>query len=588
MHSFGDFFANLPSLLSDMAILLVEKYKKRICKSLLTLLLLLLPILLLSAPNAIDNLLDSYNKNGNRALAQEFFKTLQAEGVTDELVLIASDASAEYIDMLVWYWAAEYYYSKQNYELCCDYGEKALPLCDKFSDKEMKADCLNLMAIVNIRRAKYGAAADYAEQCYKLDLESGDNDRISSSLNTLAGIHLTAKRPNDAERYIQKALEYNYKTNNLHRRSVLLGMASEIYYAKGDYSTSLENAKKAYDIELSLKREMQANLRLSQMGNALLGLKEYEEAEATFEKVILFFESSGNKQSLGISNNKMGTLNLAQNRPEKAIPYFKRAASIFVELGDSFNELYSRKGLYEAYWSVNLDSAKVYYEAYDRLKDSLYNNEVAESIGRHDASIGNAELRILNSRIVQNNKVLIRYGILAIILVGGIIWYVKHWHTSRQKARMRRAIEALKADYEQIYGKYQEILDKAQQPQDTVEASESVATSDKGASDFLNKIIAIVIDHGEDPAASFSVEDIASKMCVSSGHLNRKVKFLTGMTTQNYVLRLRLEKARLMLQSEPDALVADVAFRCGFEDAASFSRAFKKIYNQTPTQVRAN
>ena len=588
MHSFGDFFANLPSLLSDMAILLVEKYKKRICKSLLTLVLLLLPILLLSAPNAIDNLLDSYNKNGNRALAQEFFKTLQAEGVTDEPVLIASDASAEYIDMLVWYWAAEYYYSKQNYELCCDYGEKALPLCDKFSDKEMKADCLNLMAIVNIRRAKYGAAADYAEQCYKLDLESGDNDRISSSLNTLAGIHLTAKRPNDAERYIQKALEYNYKTNNLHRRSVLLGMASEIYYAKGDYSTSLENAKKAYDIELSLKREMQANLRLSQMGNALLGLKEYEEAEATFEKVILFFESSGNKQSLGISNNKMGTLNLAQNRPEKAIPYFKRAASIFVELGDSFNELYSRKGLYESYWTINRDSAKVYYEAYDSLKDSLYNNEVAESLGRHDASIGNTELRILNNRIIQNNKALIRYGTLAIILVGGLIWYIKHRHTSRQKARMKSAIEALKADYEQIYGKYQEILDKTQQPQDRVEAAESVAAPDKGASEFLNKIIAIVIDQGEDSAAAFSVEDIASKMCVSSGHLNRKVKFLTGMTTQNYVLRLRLEKARLMLQSEPDALVADVAFRCGFEDAASFSRAFKKIYNQTPTQVRAN
>ncbi|MBQ1747217.1 MAG: helix-turn-helix transcriptional regulator, partial [Bacteroidales bacterium] len=101
---------------------------------------------------------------------------------------------------------------------------------------------------------------------------------------------------------------------------------------------------------------------------------------------------------------------------------------------------------------------------------------------------------------------------------------------------------------------------------------------------FLDKLASYVISNLD--SGHLGVEDIASHMCLSSGQLNRRIKTITGFTTQNYVLRLRLEQARILLQGEPQSQIADIAYRCGFEDAASFSRAFKRVFDATPSQIR--
>ena len=76
-------------------------------------------------------------------------------------------------------------------------------------------------------------------------------------------------------------------------------------------------------------------------------------------------------------------------------------------------------------------------------------------------------------------------------------------------------------------------------------------------------------------------------MCLTAGQLNRRVKRLTGVTTQHYALSIRLNAAREMLSGDRQLSVQQVAYMCGFEDATTFTRAFKRLYNLTPTQFRA-
>mgnify|MGYP000856600978 FL=1 len=81
------------------------------------------------------------------------------------------------------------------------------------------------------------------------------------------------------------------------------------------------------------------------------------------------------------------------------------------------------------------------------------------------------------------------------------------------------------------------------------------------------------------------IERISSEVCLSSSQLNRKMKAITGMTTTNYILKTRLNKAKkLLIHSQKP--IGDIATECGFNDFAYFSRTFKKEFGMTPTSFQ--
>ena len=80
-------------------------------------------------------------------------------------------------------------------------------------------------------------------------------------------------------------------------------------------------------------------------------------------------------------------------------------------------------------------------------------------------------------------------------------------------------------------------------------------------------------------------EDIASRMCISRTHLNRKVKSITGSTTSDLVLSYRIAKAKELLLST-DLPIWEVAEQCGISDPAYFSTLFKKAVGKSPVQLR--
>lgn len=81
------------------------------------------------------------------------------------------------------------------------------------------------------------------------------------------------------------------------------------------------------------------------------------------------------------------------------------------------------------------------------------------------------------------------------------------------------------------------------------------------------------------------LEDIASKMCISRTHLNRKVKSITGKTTSEFVLGIRISTAKELLLTT-GLPVWEVSARCGIEDPTYFSTLFKKSIGKTPAQFR--
>lgn len=101
---------------------------------------------------------------------------------------------------------------------------------------------------------------------------------------------------------------------------------------------------------------------------------------------------------------------------------------------------------------------------------------------------------------------------------------------------------------------------------------------------FLEKANDMIMEHLED--TGYDRERFAQDMLVSSSTLYNKIRTLTGKTITEYVNDIRLNEACKILAAEPNATIADVAARVGFNTPKYFSRLFKNKYGVGPKEYK--
>lgn len=98
---------------------------------------------------------------------------------------------------------------------------------------------------------------------------------------------------------------------------------------------------------------------------------------------------------------------------------------------------------------------------------------------------------------------------------------------------------------------------------------------------FVDKIISIINDNIANP--DLGVAFLADKMCMSNSTLYRKVIAILGMSTNEYVRGIRMERAREMLVQGLYP-ITEVAYRCGFSSHSSFAKSFKKHFGMSASE----
>lgn len=83
-----------------------------------------------------------------------------------------------------------------------------------------------------------------------------------------------------------------------------------------------------------------------------------------------------------------------------------------------------------------------------------------------------------------------------------------------------------------------------------------------------------------------SLEHLAGVADFSRFHFHRIFRALIGETLNQFIQRVRLEKAALQLAANPRKSITDIAFDCGFSGSAAFSRAFRETFRMSPSRWR--
>ena len=82
-----------------------------------------------------------------------------------------------------------------------------------------------------------------------------------------------------------------------------------------------------------------------------------------------------------------------------------------------------------------------------------------------------------------------------------------------------------------------------------------------------------------------SLHELAQCAGFSRAHFSRLFLATFGMAPHQYVLKARIEKARLLLR-QPALSVLDIALTCGFQTPQHFSRTFRGLTGMSPTDFR--
>lgn len=82
--------------------------------------------------------------------------------------------------------------------------------------------------------------------------------------------------------------------------------------------------------------------------------------------------------------------------------------------------------------------------------------------------------------------------------------------------------------------------------------------------------------------------ELARRLLLTCGHLNRKVKASLGITLQQLVALIQVDRAAALLKRSQELKIHEVATLCGFDSASSFSRTFGRVTGSTPSQYRLN
>ena len=85
---------------------------------------------------------------------------------------------------------------------------------------------------------------------------------------------------------------------------------------------------------------------------------------------------------------------------------------------------------------------------------------------------------------------------------------------------------------------------------------------------------------------SLTLRDVAKNSHLSEFHFHRIFKKYATETINEFITRVKLERAAIFLCVNPNLSITAIAMAYGYSDASSFSRSFKRQFGLSPLKYR--
>ncbi|MEA4903334.1 MAG: two-component regulator propeller domain-containing protein, partial [Petrimonas sp.] len=136
---------------------------------------------------------------------------------------------------------------------------------------------------------------------------------------------------------------------------------------------------------------------------------------------------------------------------------------------------------------------------------------------------------------------------------------------------------------EYLLARIENLLENRRKMQEIFRNSPELAyqniTHSKADEDFLQKLIAIIHDNLDEP--DLNIDMLAAETAVSRSTLYRKVKNVSELSPNDFIMLIRLKKAAELIK-EKQYQISEIAYMVGFSSPNYFSKCFYKQFGVSP------
>ena len=154
---------------------------------------------------------------------------------------------------------------------------------------------------------------------------------------------------------------------------------------------------------------------------------------------------------------------------------------------------------------------------------------------------------------------------------GADAYMVKPFDMRLLKLRLSQLITSRKLIFDKYFGEISGTKDY-----------ENSTSIDK---EFIEKVLSYINENMDD--TDLSVESLAVELNLSRSQLYRKIKTLTGQTVNEFLRKIRLQRAKKLLESG-SVTVGEVCCKVGFSSPSYFTKCFKAYFGILPTDIESN
>lgn len=391
-----------------------------------------------------------------------------------------------------------------------------------------------------------------------------------TALNGLGNVYLTMKDLQTADSLFRMALKEEQNLNSDLGQAINYANIGAIFEQQGRNDSARAYYKKSMEHNQKAGSDLGISLCYIHFGELNEKSHQWDKAISEYKNAYHVMEHSGDQWHWLESIVALAKVNISKGDYVEADKFLKQAQSIADDIHSLEHQAMVAKQYYRIYEARgDYRKALQFYKTSEELEDSVVTPENMLNTQNYRVSYVNERHRNEMDAIMRTHRAeqnALWFAILAIalalILAITIIGFL--FHSWRRRALRLKALR--------------EEFSKAMQ-----EGKKPGTNLGEEDNDFINKLVNQIYEDMQ--KGDVSVEKLARNMFISRSQLSRKVLNLTGMNTSDFVLQVRMGKARRLLEDTMTP-ITEIAIKCGFSDPSYFTRMFKKTYDITPSQAR--